>query len=87
MREPPERLLGVKGPGKELGYGCCCEGASSLPFQPLPAVVPQPPGVESSVFTSVVQLVPCSGPLSWSRLHQLFLEVVQITHTPHLFWA
>ena len=69
MKEPPERLLGVKGPGMELGYGCCCEGDSSLPFQPVPAVVPQPPGMESSVFTSVVQLVP----VQWS------LELVPVT--------
>ena len=61
MKEPPERLLGVKGPGNE--------GDSSLPFQPVPAVVPQPPGMESSVFTSVVQLVP----VQWS------LELVPVT--------
>lgn len=68
VREPPEPLLGVKGPGKELGYGCSCAGGSSLPFQSVPAVVPQPPGVESSVFTSVAQLVP----VQWS------LELVQV---------
>ena len=64
-RAPPGR----KGPGKELGYCCCCKGGSSLPFQPIPAVVPQPTGVESSIFTSVVQLVP----MQWS------LELVPVT--------
>ena len=58
MREPAEPLLGGEGPGEELGYGCFCEGGSSLPLQPVPTVLPQPPRWRALFLLWVGQLVP-----------------------------
>lgn len=58
----------------------CPSGPSPLWFHSLP-------GWRAPFSLRWLSLFPCSGPLSWSKLRQLFVEVVQITHTPHLFWA
>ena len=58
----------------------------ALPAHPCSAPTASQGG-EPCFYFGLVSLYPCGGPLSWSLLHQLFLEVVQITHTAHLFWA
>lgn len=83
----PEPLLGVKGPGKELGVWLLLHGRLSCPSSPSPLWFHSLREWRAPFFHFGGSACSVQWSLELVQVTQLFVEVVQITHTPQLFWA